>query len=389
MSRADLADISELGLVSFECGPEVVLFCEATGALSLLNATASLVWRALGDGHTVIAICEMLAGATGADPALVAADVSGLLDDWRKMSVPRLREPAGADDDVERPYERQTITLPTFAFEDRYRVLDLAFTIRSQHPSDQAIARSLFGHLPRSTDVGATFDIVHTGESLWTLVCNGCIVGNGTAAETLAPLLHAAVLDTAYTKTPCLAGIHAAVVAASGHALLMPAESRSGKSTLTAALVAAGYTYCSDDLAVLTEPPIAIRPVPVGMGLKTGSWVPLADRLAGLQTLPVHRREDGQLIRYHVPAPDRIASPAARYATQAIVFPRYRPDSECSCESIRPGQALIRLTEAGYDLDLDTAVVAGLVEWLADIPAYDLRYSALDEAVAAIGRIVR
>lgn len=45
--------------------------------------------------------------------------------------------------------------------------------------------------------------------------------------------------------------VHAGCVAVGGRALLLPGPSRSGKSTLTAALVRAGATYYSDEYAVL------------------------------------------------------------------------------------------------------------------------------------------
>ena len=45
--------------------------------------------------------------------------------------------------------------------------------------------------------------------------------------------------------------VHAGVVARGGRAVLIPGHSRSGKSTLVAALVKAGATYYSDEYAVL------------------------------------------------------------------------------------------------------------------------------------------
>lgn len=45
--------------------------------------------------------------------------------------------------------------------------------------------------------------------------------------------------------------VHAGAVVVDGRALLLPGESFSGKSTLVAALLAAGAGYCSDEFAVL------------------------------------------------------------------------------------------------------------------------------------------
>ena len=57
----------------------------------------------------------------------------------------------------------------------------------------------------------------------------------------------------------------------------MPADSGSGKSTLTAALVHAGLRYFSDDVVPLDHG-LRIRPMPLGISLKEGSWPVLAAR---------------------------------------------------------------------------------------------------------------
>jgi hypothetical protein len=51
--------------------------------------------------------------------------------------------------------------------------------------------------------------------------------------------------------TPNFTFIHAGVVGHNGHAIVMPAPAMSGKSRLTLALVEAGATYYSDEVAVL------------------------------------------------------------------------------------------------------------------------------------------
>jgi hypothetical protein len=55
--------------------------------------------------------------------------------------------------------------------------------------------------------------------------------------------------------------VHAGVVAVKGRALLLPGRSRSGKTSLTAALVRAGAAYYSDEFAVLDQEG-RIRPYP-------------------------------------------------------------------------------------------------------------------------------
>jgi hypothetical protein len=70
--------------------------------------------------------------------------------------------------------------------------------------------------------------------------------------------------------------VHAGVVGWQGEAIIIPGRSHSGKSTLVAALVAAGATYYSDEYAVLDErgrvhpypKPLSLRADPGGMATR-------------------------------------------------------------------------------------------------------------------------
>jgi len=190
----------------------------------------------------------------------------------------------------------------------------------------------------------------------------------------------------AFTKAPRFAALHAGAVLSDGQSVLLPAASGHGKSTLTAALAAAGYGYLTDDFVILTEPPIRVRAVPLGVGLKEGSWAVLADRIPALNQQPIHVRSDGKRIRY-LPM-----SPAARdesVPVRALVYPQYRPSAVTTYRRIRPADALTRLAAAGYDARLSGRTVRSLVEWLCAVPSYELVYGDLDAAVAAIGEITR
>jgi hypothetical protein len=87
----------------------------------------------------------------------------------------------------------------------------------------------------------------------------------------VAPLIHANLHLLTYERCDHLIGMHAAAVAYKNNCILFPAECGSGKSTLTAALVAGGFQYCSDDMVLLAAPPMRMRPVPMAMGIKSGS----------------------------------------------------------------------------------------------------------------------
>lgn len=89
------------------------------------------------------------------------------------------------------------------------------------------------------------------GAPRFRLAEDGTRLGDGiTTAQLTAFLARRMDYQLGAFARDC-AFLHAGVVLHEGRAILLPGPSRAGKSTLTAALVRAGATYVSDDVAVL------------------------------------------------------------------------------------------------------------------------------------------
>src|SRR5581483_900707 len=105
--------------------------------------------------------------------------------------------------------------------------------------------------------------------------------------------------------------------------LLLPGGSGCGKTTLVAALVAAGYQYCSDDLTTVARDSLLLYPFAKSLCIKAGAIEPLAARYPALRDSPRYRRftEEGVCF-LQPPATSWLAAPAPiRY----VVFPCYVP----------------------------------------------------------------
>jgi hypothetical protein len=85
------------------------------------------------------------------------------------------------------------------------------------------------------------------------LYCGSALVARARDLTTLLALFtkHAELL-TAFRAKNCLF-VHAGVVGWRGRAILVPGRSMAGKTTLVAALIAAGAVYYSDEFAVLDQ----------------------------------------------------------------------------------------------------------------------------------------
>jgi hypothetical protein len=202
-------------------------------------------------------------------------------------------------------------------------------------------------------------------------------------AQGVAPMIHAYLHLMAYERGDHLTGIHAASVVYQNSCILLPATPGSGKSTLTAALVGCGFVFCSDDMAFLTRRPVKLRPAPLAMGIKSGSWEVLAKHFPQLSSLACHERADGQKIRYLPPPYRDPVNPTGGIGVTHIIFPVYRDGHRTTLTPISPAEGLCRITQAGYDVPggLSGSCVAQLVDWIAGIPCYDFRYGDLDDAI--------
>jgi hypothetical protein len=78
-------------------------------------------------------------------------------------------------------------------------------------------------------------------------------LGRSRELSRALPALESALRLKVAETSPEHIFVHAGVVAWRGHAILVPGRSRSGKTTLVAALVKAGATYLSDEFAPLDQ----------------------------------------------------------------------------------------------------------------------------------------
>ena len=372
-------------MIALECGPDAVLYCAASGQLAVLNDTAALVCRALADGLPLRDVYRGLAAATHVDEQQVERDVRQLVETWQALGAQR---PLAAQvSPASSTNARRGSPLPAARCWQRYRLADFLFELQSDEEDARRAAQSVIGHLHDSfaDDADATLRIVRQS-GRWLLLHAGAQLDECSTLAGVAPMLHANTLMLAYTKAPRFAALHAGAVLRDGQCVLLPAASGHGKSTLTAALTAAGYGYLTDDFVILTEPPIRVRGVPLGVGLKEGSWPVLANRIPALTEQPIHERSDGKRIRY-LPMPH--AAPDEPVPVKALVYSEYRPEVAATYRRIRPAEALTRLAAAGYDTRLSERTVRSLVEWVCDVPSYELVYGDLDRAVAAIDEMTR
>jgi HprK-related kinase A len=203
------------------------------------------------------------------------------------------------------------------------------------------------------------------------------------------PVLEATINWFVWSYVARVLLLHAAVVERDGRAVILSGPAGAGKSTLCAALIAHGFRFLTDEIALVQPNDGQLQPYPRPISLKneaidiTAKMLPdahLSDRFASAK---------GTVAFMRPPTPSiEAAGETARPAL--VIFPAYGPEAGFELKPIERSQAFMRLIEssANYLTLLATGfeTLANLVE---ACDHYSLAYGTLDDAVGAIESLAR
>jgi len=385
------------GVCLYLVGDEGILFCQATERLYRLNTTATFIWCAFEESLAPLEIACALVERFGVPAAVAERDVSRTLAEWKALGLLDPAEeatesrPHGAEGTVtvaNVSRGRHPFTLAAHR-EREYALLNLSLRIRYPCRDTEASVHPVFEHLEARLhdapeDRSSIFDIVKENDS-YVVLKDGTLVRDRLDRIELAPIIQREALLAAYEATDCLVALHAAAVCASGRSVLLPGASGSGKSTFTAALMASGLTYLSDELSLLLREPRLVRAAPVSLSLKRDSWSILASMCGSLEHLSVHLKDGDVEVRYLRPAKMDLPH-HANYLAKCVVFLRLNPGGTCSLSPLSTAEALCRIAESGYAMPggLKPDRVEALLAWIEQVECYELRLGNLGEAVRLI-----
>jgi HprK-related kinase A len=182
--------------------------------------------------------------------------------------------------------------------------------------------------------------------------------------------------------------LHAAVVERKGRALVLPAPPGSGKSTLCAGLVSAGWRLLSDELTLIDPASGRIVPLPRPISLKNQSIEAIQrfNRQAVLSA-PVHDTIKGTVA--HMRAPVESVLRADETALPGwIVLPRYVAGAAAHLEPLSKARAFMHLADNAFNYNVHGQrgfkTLAALVDACA---CYEFSYSALSDAAREFARL--
>ncbi len=390
------ADRPAAGTHLFYLDDAGVLFCEATQELHLLNTAATAIWSLLEEGHDAASAAAELQRLYDLDAATSAQFVAVALDEWRGRSllegsvgVPPAKPPDPAVALAAR-------ALPAWrespAVEERhYRLLGAVFRLRYSSVAQVQMVHPVIAHLaiPDAPSPTFVFDFIEIAGRL-IVYRNREALDACTGVIGLAPIVKSLLWVNAVNNFRYFLDIHAGVIGDGTRCAIFPAKPGSGKSTLTAALMHAGFEFFSDEVALLEEGTLGVFPVPLAICVKSTGVAALAERFPLLRELQVHHRADGKLVSYMPPPPECCPDGDHSRPVAALIFPRYVQDAATELVPLGAGVALKQLLDEcmAVPVRLDEQRVAALVEWIARIPCRSLTYGSTNEAIAAVRSVL-
>ncbi|MBV9169303.1 MAG: hypothetical protein JOZ81_04385 [Chloroflexi bacterium] len=202
-----------------------------------------------------------------------------------------------------------------------------------------------------------------------------------------------AALDTAITAAAVMALdrhyilVHAGAVAYADQGVLLPAPAGHGKSTLVAGLLAAGFQYLSDEVAVFDPHTHHLLPFAKSLAIKHGGAAALAELYPGLAS-GVPRLHDGREEVWYLPPPTR-AWPAGPVPLRYVIQPEYAPATPTRLVSMRRTDGLAGVVQQACRLPAHGAAGFGsLVAAVRETECYALTVGELGSAIDHLLRLL-
>ena len=180
--------------------------------------------------------------------------------------------------------------------------------------------------------------------------------------------------------------LHAgSVVSPAGQGILLPGEAGSGKTTLTAGLVRAGFGYLSDEAGVIDPVTGRLHPYPKTLNLKRGSFRLFSGPKAsdGLDPVIAGR----WYLRPDEIRPGAVGGPCE---LRFVIAPRYREGAPTELIRTSKAETIRDLWDSVWGLHrYGPRALHLLAQVMRRADGYRLLFGDLDEGVRAIGRLTR
>lgn len=370
------------GVLRSSAGGAPVLFNPHDRRLHVLNESAAAVWDRLDRRLTFAELAHELAATFETAASVVQPDVERVIERFAADGL------VGATQ--QRLLRPQRFDRPSGPVAVTVRALDAVLDVIVDPGPVADVVTHVLGPLGGTGTPTGWVAARADEEGLWQVTTS---LG---AHRRVGTELAAALRLISEVNNAAVAGardnlvLHAGAVASHGRAVVMPGSSNRGKSTLTAALVRAGFRYLTDEAAALA-PTLSCRAYPKAIALDPGSFSLFPElRPAAIGRSPATSRLFEQMARreWHI-APETIGTVGEPTPVHAVVCPHWRAGASTRVARLTPTEALHTLLSDAFDFGSGgQPVFETLTKLVSEVPVYRVGYGDLDDAIAAVTDLV-
>ncbi len=168
--------------------------------------------------------------------------------------------------------------------------------------------------------------------------------------------------------------IHASVVCRDGAAVVFPGKPGAGKTTLAAALLARGWSYATDEFALIEPRTRLLVPYPKALSIKDGSLAILTAMGLPIDAQRIYTTDKKGRIRCLDPLSVRPDAVAEECPVRMVVLPEFTPEGAPTIEPISRAQAVFEMTRCCFNfLKFRTRAVELLADVVRHARCYRMR----------------
>lgn len=186
---------------------------------------------------------------------------------------------------------------------------------------------------------------------------------------------------------------HAGAVARGRTGIVFPGGSGRGKTTLTLALIGAGYRFLSDEICLVDPLSLSARSFPRSIFLREDGVGLFGDLNVGRYLGDIFvMREKKCLFEIEKKS---IQPGGVDVRVCFIIFPNYTPGARAALQEVSPVEALARLISSGSVLNMSHlgadqgGAIDSISALVASIPCFELTTPNINDAVRLIDDLVR
>jgi hypothetical protein len=181
--------------------------------------------------------------------------------------------------------------------------------------------------------------------------------------------------------------IHSSCVSDGTSAIVFPAQSKSGKSTLAALLHAHGFKVLSDDLVTIDNFTHMAYEMPLATTVKEGSMEVLTPFFPELTRTGEQRASTGKMVRY-LPLNKEIDQALVSFPVKCFVFVVFSPGADFRLEPVSKKEAIRFLLEETW-VNPTEDNVQRFFGWFTKIRFYRMQYCETEDAINAITKLFK